>query len=178
MLETSMLQTANQPIVQPGYLKLPAKRVRTCRFEFAYQFASGEWLWGIVEGDILVNAPKRVFNLKNLQATLEDRRQRVVLSFDTVYGQFRLDQPEALFSGSHSQSGSFFCINYRAGEAAVFDAVQGCWLASGWHPKTWKATMLGTVKEVPLHAAFSPAAVPRISPTTAFASTVAFAMLH
>lgn len=115
-----------------------AQRVKSACFQFSYRFTTGQILMGRVEGDVIVSLPNLVFNLHSLNAVLQDQSLQTVLHFDTVFGQFKLDQPEILLSGSDSDSGSFFCVNYRASEAIVFDGKQKSWVASGWAPEAWQ----------------------------------------
>ncbi|HEY9881576.1 MAG TPA: hypothetical protein V6D29_24190 [Leptolyngbyaceae cyanobacterium] len=118
------------------------QRVKTGCFKFSYCFATGQLLSGRVAGDVIVSRPNLVFNLHGLNAVLQDQSLQTVLRFDTIFGQFKLDQPEVLLSGSDSESGSFFCFNYRASEAIVFDGRQKSWIASGWMPEAWHAEAL------------------------------------
>ncbi|HEY9763515.1 MAG TPA: hypothetical protein V6D07_13370 [Trichocoleus sp.] len=113
------------------------QRVKAVYFKFSYHFGTGQLLLGRVAGDVIVSLPNLVFNLHSLNAVLQDQSLQTVLHFDAIFGQFKLDQPEILLSGSDSASDSFFCFNYRAGEAIVFDGKQKSWIASGWVPEAW-----------------------------------------
>lgn len=111
--------------------------IRSARFRFIYTFQSGHKLIGWVEGNRFQNTPNLVFNLRALQATCCDPQGNFLIGFDTVFGQFSIDTPDILFSGSHSVQGSFFSFNYRNGDAAVYDARTDAWVASGWDPESW-----------------------------------------
>lgn len=112
------------------------------QFQFRYSFCADGYICGWVAGDRLSNQPHLIFNLRNLQATYvspEGRRQ----PFDTVYGQFNLDFPGALFTGSNAATGAFFSFTYRGQEATIYDAAKGMWLSEIWEPEQWQ------VREVP-----------------------------
>jgi hypothetical protein len=133
-------------------------RLRTTRFAFHYTFASGGELWGRVTGDRLYNAPALVFNLRDLQATYRDS-QGHCQPFDTVYGQFNLDFPGALLTGSNATTGAFFSFTYRGQEATVYDDTPGGWLSECWQPERWQVQEVPAIKSVPLP--LSPRRVPQ-----------------
>ena len=128
---------------------MSSNRLRATRFEFRYTFASGGLLWGRMEGDRLHNAPTLVFNLRDLHATYRDS-QGHCQSFDTVYGQFNLDLPGALFTGSNATTGAFFSFTYRGQEATVYDETQAVWLSECWQPQRWQVQEISALKSVPL----------------------------
>lgn len=113
------------------------KRIKSSHYQFSYRFTTGHLLVGSVLGDVILNLPDLVFNLRQLNAVLRDKNGQTVAHFDRVFGQFKLGQPEILLSGSDSHSGAFFCFNYRGGEAVVFDGESNS-LAAGWLPETWQ----------------------------------------
>ncbi|HEY9734821.1 MAG TPA: hypothetical protein V6D06_01020 [Trichocoleus sp.] len=113
------------------------KRIKSRHYQFSYRFTTGHLLVGSVLGDVILNLPDLVFNLRQLSAVLRDKNGRTVAQFDRVFGQFKLGQPEILLSGSDARSGAFFCFNYRGSEAVVFDSASNL-LASGWQPETWQ----------------------------------------
>jgi len=117
-------------------------RLRTSHYRFIYTFASGHKLVGTVTGDTYVNQPDVIFNLRSLRAIGLNPEGCLMMGFDDVFGQFRLTDAEPIVSGSHTQKGSFFSINYRNGEACIYDAVNDCWVTSGWHPDQWQVQEL------------------------------------
>jgi len=98
-------------------------RLRTSHYRFIYTFTSGHKLVGTVKGDSYVNQPDVIFNLRSLRAIGLNPEGCLMMGFDDVFGQFHLAEAEPIVSGSHSQKGSFFSINYRNSEACIYDAV-------------------------------------------------------
>jgi hypothetical protein len=125
-------------------------RLRTKQLRFIYTFASGHQLIGKVEGDYFPNSPDWVFNLRSLNAVCLDAHGRLLMSFDEVFGQIKLDPSEAILSGSQSEQsadqGSFFSFNYRNDEATIYDATTDTWIANGWHPDHWQISELTTTQ--------------------------------
>lgn len=111
--------------------------IRTAYFRFAYSFASGHKLVGVVEGDRFTSHPSQVFNLRSLKAVCLDTQEQLLLEFDQVFGQFSTNTPELIFAGVHARNRSFFSFNYRGTDASVYDATTDTWLASGWLPQSW-----------------------------------------
>lgn len=130
----------SQPAQQSG--RSTAKRVERHRFHFSYHFASGHCLAGTVAGDVLTNLPNLAFNLGSLEAVLCSASGMPIARFDQVFGQFRLDRPEVIISGSDSATGAFFGFNYRGGEAVVLAADRRECLASSWRPTAWQLALL------------------------------------
>jgi len=125
-------------------------RLRTAHFRFVYTFDSGHELVGVAEGDYFANSPHLVFNLRSLKAICLDPIGNLLASFDTGFGQFSITSPEVLFSGSHSDRGTFFSFNYRSGEAAIYDGTTHTWIASGWEPERWSVEALDANRAKPL----------------------------
>lgn len=123
-------------------------RLRTSHYRFVYSFASGHQLVGTVVGDSYHNQPEMIFNLRSLRAVCLDPQGELMMSFDDVFGQFTLTNAETILSGSHSQKGSFFSINYRDGEACIYDAVTDQWLTNGWQPERWQIRELSILPSV------------------------------
>jgi hypothetical protein len=121
-------------------------RFYTSTFRFVYTFDSGHTLVGLLEGDFFPNSPHCVFNLRSLRALCFDPNSEMVMSFDTVFGQFTLHDAGALFSGSQSDDDSFFSFNYRDAEASIYDAATNTWLASGWQPQNWQVEAIHTTR--------------------------------
>lgn len=123
-------------------------RLRTKQLRFIYTFPSGHQLIGRMEGDYFPNSPDWVFNLRSLNAVCLDPQGRLLMSFDEVFGQIKLDTPEAILSGSQSgqslDQDSFFSFNYRNDEATIYDAKTDTWIATGWHPDHWQVGELIT----------------------------------
>lgn len=117
-------------------------RLRAAQFRFSYTFESGHQVLGFLEGEHFRNSPSIVFNLRSLRAICLSPEGQLLMSFDTVFGQFHTAKPEILFSGSHSEQGSFFSFNYRLLEASVYDAVTDTWITSGWNPSSWTVETL------------------------------------
>lgn len=124
-------------LLEPGN-RPAARRVERHCFHISYQFPSGQCLVGTVAGDVLTNLPNLAFNLDGLEAVLRSPSGTPIARFDQVFGQFRLDRPEVIISGSDSATGAFFGFNYRAGEAMVLAADPRQCLASGWRPAAWQ----------------------------------------
>ena len=122
-------------------------RLRSSHFRFVYTFESGYQLVGTLTGDHYSNQPDHIFNLRSLKAVCLSPDGNLVMSFDDVFGQFKLTQADTILSASHAETGSFFSINYRNGEACVYDATRDRWLATGWSPTNWKVR--GQVKLQP-----------------------------
>lgn len=117
-------------------------RLRTCHYRFIYTFASGHQLIGTFKGDNYTNQPDTIFNLRSLKAVCLSSTGRLLIGFDDGFGQCRLSCAETIVSGSHSQKGSFFSINYRNGEACVYDAIADQWITAGWQPERWQIEAL------------------------------------
>jgi hypothetical protein len=124
-------------------------RLKAARFRFTYTFESGYQLTGTVEGDYFRNAPNRVFNLRALKASCCNSQGQLLLTFGEVYGQFNLDFPGILFSGTNAATGSFFSFNYRSREADIYDATADTWVAIGWTPTHWSVTELAAPERLP-----------------------------
>jgi hypothetical protein len=116
----------------------PGQRMQVNLYRFHYTFETGHVLSGQVVGHVLAKLPSLVFDLKSLHATLRNPEHQLLLCFHEVYGQFKLNTPEVLLSGSDSRTGSVFSFNYRCDEASVFDEACGKWIASGWNPAWWR----------------------------------------
>lgn len=133
----SALTPSSNAILLTGVAHTSPHRLRTAQFSFSYRFDAHRILIGRVEGDLLRNLPNLVFNLRQLSAKYRDTSGQYDLTFDTVFGQFSLDFPGVLFSGTDARTGSFFSFNYRGHEATVFDSTQSAWIAGGWNPNHW-----------------------------------------
>ncbi|MEM1370276.1 MAG: hypothetical protein AAGG02_20205 [Cyanobacteria bacterium P01_H01_bin.15] len=118
--------------------------LQTSHYRFIYAFTSGHQLVGTVIGDSYDNQPTNIFNLRSLRALGLTPQSHLMMSFDEVFGQFTLTTAETILSGSHSQKGSFFSINYRNGDACIYDAGNDQWITSGWEPAYWR------IQELPM----------------------------
>lgn len=139
-------------------------RLRTSHYRFIYSFASGHQLVGTVVGDSYHNRPDVIFNLRSLRAICLTPQGDLMMSFDDAFGQCTLTNAETILSGSHSQKGSFFSINYRNGEACIYDAAADEWITSGWQPDRWQ------IRELSILPTLSSAQTPRtrvVTPTWA-----------
>jgi hypothetical protein len=133
--------------------------LRTKHLRFVYTFGSGHQLVGTVEGDYFPNSPNIVFNLRSLQAICFNPDGGLLLSFDDVYGQLDLNVFQTIFSGSHSEQGSFFSFSGRSREATIYDAESDTWIATGWNPKDWDVEDLSKSKYQSLRPLLSNAAL-------------------
>ena len=114
---------------------------------------------GEVEGDRLHNVPNLVFNLHTLKALYIDAAGQPRCQFDTVYGQFNLDFPGALFTGAAGAEptpNAFFSLTYRGQEATLCDIHRGLWLSEGWCPERWQVQELSRGQSVALSASSRP----------------------
>ncbi|NEQ43043.1 MAG: hypothetical protein F6K00_05570 [Leptolyngbya sp. SIOISBB] len=125
-------------------------RLRTSHYRFIYSFASAHQLVGTVIGDSYDNQPEYIFNLRSLRGLGLTPQGHLMMSFDEVFGQFTLTTAETILSGSHSQKGSFFSINYRNGDACIYDAATDRWITSGWKPERWQ------IQELPMLPSMMP----------------------
>lgn len=111
--------------------------LRTSQYRFVYSFKTGYKLVGTLIGDHSTYRPDIVFNVRSLKAVCLSPQGSLVMGFDDAFGQFKLPDAEVILSGASTETGSFFSINYRDGEACLYDAICDEWVAAGWEPHNW-----------------------------------------
>lgn len=147
---------AQSPSPSTPYRAWKQARLQTEPFQFRYTFESGHKLVGELVGDRLLRLPHLVFNLRRLNAICISPNGQQLLTFNTVFGQFNLDFPGAIFSGTHDTTGSCFSFNYRGLEATIYDAIADEWVATGWCPAAWSvegkaSTDIARVPQLPVN---------------------------
>ncbi|MGF1458494.1 MAG: hypothetical protein ACFBSG_05650 [Leptolyngbyaceae cyanobacterium] len=133
--------------------------LRTSQYRFIYTFDSGYRLIGTVAGDHYANQTDIVFNLQALKAIVLSPEGSLMMGFDEVFGQFRMTNSEVILSGADMQTGSQFSLNYRDGEACIYDSITDTWITSTWQPERWQVENISIARQPKSQPARSPVMV-------------------
>ena len=113
------------------------------QFHLTYQFDNGCLLRGTLKGEHCSFRPETILSLYDFRIGYYQPDGRVLLRFDTGFGQFDLTNAQPLLTGTHTASGSLFTLNHRTAEASIYNAINQHWLTTTWLPDNWQLATQG-----------------------------------